>query len=244
MSKFKSFDPDIPNRIVSWVVSQGLLKEMPSKDYITRMWGVGWWKYAPDVAEQLLKSVGFKRGPDGKWRLPDGSIWKIEIVTTTYEIDVYRMAFPLADQWRRFGIEVTVSAYEAATFTDYRNRRTFEDILTDWGEPRLAVLLPELAPTTFESFYSRYYKPRGEYSPNALGLRDPYVDNLIDQIMQTPAWDPKMIELGKEIVKYIYVEKMYAIGTIMIKKSTPSNERYWTNILSAENPYWIPYFWE
>lgn len=165
------------------------------------------------------------RGSDGKWRLPDGNLWKVEIVTTTYEVDVYRLAFALADQWRKFGIEVSVSAYEAATFTDYRNRRTFEDVLTDWGGPRLAALLPKLAPTSFEPFHSRYYKPRGEYSPNILGLKDPYVDNLIDQIMQVSAWDPKIIDLGKDIVKYIYVEKMYAIGTIMIKKFTPPQRK-------------------
>lgn len=242
-NKFKIFDPEVPTKIARWAVSQGYLKEMPSKDYITWIWGVGWWKYAPEVAEQLLKSVGMSKGADGKWRLPDGSLWKIEITTTTYEVDVYRLAFALADQWRKLGIEVTVTALEAATFTDQRNRRTYEDILTDWGGPRLAILLPELAPTYFESFHSRYYKPRGEYSPNVLGLKDPYLDQLIDEAMGTPAWDPKIIELGKNIVKYVYVEQMYAIGTIMIKKFTPRSERYWTNFPSAENPYWIPYFW-
>ncbi|MEM1731518.1 MAG: ABC transporter substrate-binding protein, partial [Ignisphaera sp.] len=243
-SRFKPFDPNIPFRIVDWAISQGYLKEKPSREYIIWTWGVGWWKYAPDVAEKLLKSVGFTRGPDGRWRLPDGTLWRIEIYTTTYEIDVYRTAFPLADQWRKFGIEATVTAVEQATFFDTWNRATFEDVFTGWGGPvQLGVLLPGLAPIGFEASHSRYWKPRGEFSTNLLRLRDPYLDRLIDEAMATPAWDPKMIEIGSEMVRYVYVEKMYAIGTIMIKKFTPRNELYWHNYPSAENPYWIPYFW-
>lgn len=242
-SKFKPFDPQVPFKIVDWAISQGLLRERPNRDYILRTWGVGWWKYAPDVAEKILTSLGFSRGPDGKWRLPNGAPWKIEILTTTYEIDVYRTAFPIADQWRKFGVDVSVTAVEQATFFDTWNRRTFEDVFTAWGPPQLGTMLPSVAAIGFESSHSRYYRPRGEFSTNVIGLRDPYIDELVDKAVSIPAWDPQMTEITKRIATYFFVEKMYVIGTIMIKKFTPRNELYWVNYPSAESPHWIPYFW-
>ncbi|MEM0488233.1 MAG: ABC transporter substrate-binding protein [Candidatus Bathyarchaeia archaeon] len=242
-TKFKPFDPDVPFKIVDWAISQGYLKARPPRDFIIKTWGVGWWKYAPDVAEKLLKSVGFSRGADGMWRLPDGTPWKIEIYTTTYEIDVYRTAFAFADQWRKFGVDVTVNAVEQATFFDTWNRAMFEDIFTGWSGPHLGGLLPGLSIINFEGAHSKYWKPRGEFSPNSLRLKDSEVDRLIDQAMRMPAWEAKIMEVGVEMIKHVYVEEMYAIGTIMIKKFTPRNEQYWTGYPSAENPYWIPYFW-
>ncbi|MEM0006536.1 MAG: hypothetical protein QW406_06715, partial [Ignisphaera sp.] len=81
--------------------------------------------------------------------------------------------------------------------------------------------------TCLQLFADNY--TRGEFSTNLLRLRDPYLDRLIDEAMATPAWDPKMIEIGSEMVRYVYVEKMYAIGTIMIKKFTPRSELYCHN---------------
>ena len=47
------------------------------------MFGYGWWKHSPELAEKLLLKNGFTRGRDGKWLLPDGTPWKIEIVCLT-----------------------------------------------------------------------------------------------------------------------------------------------------------------
>jgi len=72
--KFKPFDDTIPQRIADWAIRRGYKINMKPEE----IWGIGWWKYAPDIAEKLLISVGFKKR-DGKWYLPNGEPWKITI---------------------------------------------------------------------------------------------------------------------------------------------------------------------
>ena len=46
-----------------------------------KLFGYGWYKYAPDVAEKLLVKNGFSKNADGKWLLPDGTPWKIRCLS-------------------------------------------------------------------------------------------------------------------------------------------------------------------
>ncbi|MEM4809264.1 MAG: ABC transporter substrate-binding protein, partial [Desulfurococcaceae archaeon] len=116
-TKFNVWDPEHPFRIAKWALDNKLLDAMSPEDKIRMIWDPGWWRYAPDVAEELLKSVGFSRGPDGKWRLPDGTPWRITITSAgPWEIDAMRMAYGIAEQWIRFGIDVKVETVDHATF--------------------------------------------------------------------------------------------------------------------------------
>ena len=45
------------------------------------IFGYGWYKYAPEVAAELLLRNGFTRDKAGKWLLPDGKPWKINILS-------------------------------------------------------------------------------------------------------------------------------------------------------------------
>lgn len=69
--------------------------------------GYGWWKYAPNVAEKLLKKHGFYRDKDGKWHLPNGDLWKITILRGPDPTDMANIIIEgIAEQWKEFGIEV------------------------------------------------------------------------------------------------------------------------------------------
>ena len=63
--KFKPYDPEIPPKIAEAAKERGFpVPEDPTA--IQELFGMGWWKYAPEVAEKLLKKNGFTRGEDGK----------------------------------------------------------------------------------------------------------------------------------------------------------------------------------
>ena len=46
--------------------------------------------------------VGFKRGPNNRWLLPDGTPWKMTInAPNNFEIESQRLAFAVANEWRQ-----------------------------------------------------------------------------------------------------------------------------------------------
>ena len=48
--------------------------------------------YDPRKAMQLIEEVGMRKGPDGKYRQPDGRMASIEIQATTNDINSKSMA--------------------------------------------------------------------------------------------------------------------------------------------------------
>ena len=56
-TKYKPYDPTIPDQIAAWATKQGYTVPGKPRD----VFGTGWWKYAPDVAEKLLIKNGFKK---------------------------------------------------------------------------------------------------------------------------------------------------------------------------------------
>jgi len=76
---FKPYDPQVPYRLAEAAKARGYpVPDDPGT--IRELFGIGWWKYAPDAATKLLEKHGFSKDEDGKWHLPDGSLWKITIV--------------------------------------------------------------------------------------------------------------------------------------------------------------------
>ncbi|MEM4514521.1 MAG: ABC transporter substrate-binding protein, partial [Ignisphaera sp.] len=73
------WDPDVAIRVLAWGKANGYLEIDLPPEIAKDIWGSGWWKYMPDVAEAILKALGFRRGSDGKWLLPDGTPWKMQL---------------------------------------------------------------------------------------------------------------------------------------------------------------------
>lgn len=238
-SKFKPFDPTVPFKLAGYAVSKGYLKEMPSEKDALMTWGPGWWKYAPDVAEVLLRSVGFTRGSDGMWRLPDGTPWTIEILAPAgFEIDATRLAFGVADQWRKFGIDVKVTTVDASLFWNQFSYGTFK-VGAYWG---YGAMNPSLVGAQFEGLHSRYWNPAGQFSVNPLGVNDSVLDKLIDEFVTTSPFDPKADQLRLQMIERI-VEQMYIPTMADTKKFSPYDTYYWTGFPNAAHPYWSFLFW-
>jgi len=237
---FKPYDPDAPFRLVEYAKSRGYtVPEDPEE--IREAFGPGWWKYAPDVAEQLLLRNGFTRDADGKWLLPDGTPWKINILNVTSPSEPrYRNALAAAQQWRNFGIDVTLNSSE--------------QLITEstLGHFDISVVWPAVEPwgghpdlyRTINVWHSKYYKPIGEatVSPDGAPARwkNPKLDKIIEEMEKLDWNDPENLELGMEALK-ILVEEMPTIPTFGYPGVVAWDEYYWTNYPGAENPYIIPY---
>ncbi len=240
--KFKPYDPEVPFRIAQAAKERGF--PVPeSSEAIKELFGIGWWKYAPDVAEKLLKKNGFTRGEDGKWRLPDGSLWKIQVISATNPAHHnFRNAVAVAEQWKRFGIEATMSPTEA-----------FDTLVLN-GEFEVSSQWPAAEPwgagvdlsRTLEPWHSRLLTPIGQ--PVTLGpgggarWSNSELDKIIEKMgMTDPFADIETTtSLGIEALK-ILVKEMPTIPTYGYCGAVAWDEYYWINYPGAESPYTQPY---
>jgi len=113
---YKPYDPTVPDQIAAWAVETGNTVPGEPRD----VFGTGWWKYDPDVAERLLIKNGFSRDGDGNWLTPDGERWTIDLQSPPDENDAYRMSIAAADMWGNFGIEVNLQGAERSVWDQNR----------------------------------------------------------------------------------------------------------------------------
>jgi len=224
--QFKPFDPTIPDQIAEWAKKQGYNVTMNPED----IWGIGWWKYAPDVAEKLLKEAGFTK-KDGKWYLPNGEPWKITLVGLPAEIDSARLAFAVADQWRKFGIDTNVETVEAGVFWT---------VGSYW--PASASGVSDIWPL-YQGWHKRYVVPTGQAaSNNQIRWTSNIASDILDKMATLKPGDPRLMELSRDLFK-VFVEEMPYICTVINKKFNAYDQYVWTNFPSAENPYMSTAWW-
>lgn len=237
--KFKPWDPQAPWRLLEWAQKTYKVDIDPKNvDEVRLTLGYGWWKYAPDVAEQLLKKHGFYRGPDGKWRLPNGQPWVINILRGPDPTDMANIIIlAVAEQWKKFGIDVVFNVSAAAPTLASEGR--FEVLNTAHGgfagEPW--GFHPDLY-RCFNTFRSDFVKPIGEMTLGWAGRwSDPRMDKIVQELEKTD-WNDfeKIIQLGLEGLK-IQIEEMIAIPLFNCPITIVFDEYYWTNWPSPKNDY-------
>lgn len=240
---FKPYDETVPQRIAQWARAQGYT--VPDDlEALKAMFGIGWWKHAPDVAEKILLSKGFRRNAQGRWLTPDGQPWRFNIIAPPDEVDTFRLALGAADQWTAFGIEVDVEALERDPFYARNNLGDFV-ATSAWGAAGGGLANAVVDKWQFmQHLHSDYYRPTGTPSAaeNNLRIRSDELDRLIDELGATSPDDPRALELGQEFMK-LWVENMWSIPLVSFKKFITFDEYYWTNFPTSENPYGQPLYW-
>src|SRR5690606_34469895 len=63
---FAPYDSTAPQRVAELARSRGYIFP-DDEEFIAQAFGLGWYKYAPDIAEKLLLKNGFSRDGDGNW---------------------------------------------------------------------------------------------------------------------------------------------------------------------------------
>lgn len=233
--KFRPFDPDVPRRLAEAARKAG--HPVPDDEAaLQELFGIGWWKYAPDIAEKLLLREGFRRDEKGKWYLPDGSPWKIEILTTP-AVEGYgpRNALAASEQWKKFGIDVTIVYSE-----DYANLQRHGQFQVTTG-----VAAHEQEGVTgdlydcFNCWNSAYLRPIGEWIPawNFSRWSDPRIDDLLKRFQLVDPGDRSTLQaLGIEGLK-VLVEEMPTVPTFGNVVYQVWDEAFWQGWPGAENTY-------
>jgi peptide/nickel transport system substrate-binding protein len=234
---YKPYDTSIPDQIAAWAEAQGYTVPGTPKE----VFGNGWWKFAPDVAERLLVKNGFKRDADGKWLKPDGTAWTMDLQSPPDENDAFRMATAASDMWSAFGIDVNLESMDRDQWNQNNEVGQF-DVSTPWssfanadgdGWPQIQGLHP------------KYYVPNGT-STTAGGtiyrLNDPKVGEMIDAMAAVTPDSAENQAMMIDFLKY-WTENMVFINAISFKKFVTWNERYWTGFPTSEHPDYMPLYW-
>jgi peptide/nickel transport system substrate-binding protein len=236
---YKPFDPDYAIRLADQLRAEGTADIPKDPEQVRDLLGVGWWKYDPDEAAKLLKSVGFKKAGD-KWQTPDGKPWTISILAPAdFEVESQRLAFAVANAWTAFGIDAKVTQMQDGPFFSSEALGNYE-VGSYWGASCGIVPDPFVR---MEGWHKDYVRPNGKPSSSNLGR---YVDDklsvLIDKLRVISSDDPQVVPLGIEILKEL-VTGLPAIEMFGTSKFVPVNETYWTNYPTAKNYYEGPWWW-
>jgi peptide/nickel transport system substrate-binding protein len=236
---YQPYDPTIPDQIAEWAESQGYTVPGTPRE----VFGTGWWKYDPDVAERLLIKNGFSRDGQGNWLKPDGTPWVLQLQSPPDENDAFRMANAAADMWNDFGIDVNLQGLERSVWDQNHVTGQYE-VSTPWTSFALASgdSWPEI-----RGRHPEFYVPNGEDYRNLGGnnhmrINDPRVGEFIDAMAEVNPSSEENYEIVREFLKY-WTEEMYFITTISFKKFVTWDERYWTGFPTAENPTYMPLYW-
>ncbi|MCE7989303.1 MAG: ABC transporter substrate-binding protein [Caldilinea sp. CFX5] len=236
---YKPYDPDAPQRIVEYAKGRGyeITDDAATQD---SMFGLGWYKYAPDVAEKLLVKNGFSKNGDGKWLLPDGTPWTIKCLTGTQLTTGMgeRNCVAAVQQWKKFGIEAEVYSTEAMSNL---NATGDFDVSSDWPAYEPWGAGPDLY-RTLDFYNSIYVKAVGERTSGHVSRwSNADMDGVIKTLRETDPTDrEKTIAAGIEGLK-IAVTEMPGIPTFGYVGFIAWDQTHWTNWPGAENPYTQPY---
>jgi len=235
---FHPYDPDAPQRIVEYAKGRGyVVSDDPAVQ--DQAFGLGWYKYAPEAATKLLEKNGFSKNSDGQWLLPDGTVWKIEVIETTdTSTHGFKNGNAAVQQWKQFGIDAEYVASDA------------QATLQGNGKFQVSGSWPAQEPwgagvdlyRTLNYYNSAYMKPLGELNQgNNSRWSSPEMDAVIKGLRETdPADTAATVALGIEGLK-LAVAAMPGIPTYGYCGFLTWDEYYWTNWPGSENPYTQPY---
>ena len=235
---FKVYDPDAPKRVIEMAKSRGYTFP-EDQEYLDKTFGLGWFKYAPDVAEKLLIKNGFKRDSNNMWLLPDGTPWKTAHITSVDMTHPQHLnANATVQAWRKFGIDATVYATEnAATLErvgDYDTSSTWPSE-APWGAG------PDLY-RVIDRWNSEYVRPIGEDNfGHGSRWSSAAMDDIIKRMRNTDPTDYEAtVAVGIEGLKEGFAQ-CAGIPTFGYIGFVGWDETYWTNWPGAENAYTQPY---
>ncbi|HEU4744143.1 MAG TPA: ABC transporter substrate-binding protein [Anaerolineales bacterium] len=236
---FAPYDPEAPKRVADFARSRGYV--FPDDlEFQEKAFGLGWYKYAPEVATKLLEKNGFKKDADGKWLLPDGKPWKITYMTgTVLSNHDARNAVAAVQQWKKFGIDAEV--FNTESISDLTAVGDF-DMETVWPGKEPWGAGPDLY-RTLDDWNSVYIKPVGERNQATFDSRwsSPEMDAIIKELRETDPFDTeKVVEIGIRGLQEA-VRNMPGIPTYGYIGFVGWDEHYWTNWPGSENAYNEPY---
>ena len=235
---FKPYDPNFASEVVSLLKQRGFSGLPTDPAQITRVFGPGWFKYAPLEAAKLLKSVGFKFSA-GTWLLPNGNPWTITVnAPANFEPESGNQGFAVANQWKQFGINAVAQGMDSSTFWTNESEGTY-----DAGAYWSTGFLSADASDTLQQFDQKYIVPTGKPAPgDAVRWKNAAASKLVEQMQLNPPEDPKTLQLQQQFFK-MFFKDMPLIPMFASTQLVPVDSYYWTNFPTSTNEYNGPWWW-
>ena len=240
---FAPYDTEAPKRVSAHAKSRGYVFA-EDQEFLEKAFGLGWYKFAPDIATKLLEKNGFKadKDKDGKptkWYLPDGKPWKITFMCgTVLSNHDARNAVAAVQQWKKFGIDAEMYNTENG---DGLGATGDFDVSGAWPAQEPWGAGPDLY-RVLDRWNSAYKKPVGERTQ---GIYSRWSSNEMDAVIKKlresdPFNSEAVIAAGIEGLKEA-VKNMPGIPTYGYIGFVGWDEQLWSNWPGSENPYNEPY---
>ena len=235
---FAPYDPTAPKRVADYAKSRGYVFP-DTQEFQEQAFGLGWYKFAPEIATKLLEKNGFKKDKDGKWLLPDGKPWKISFMSgTVLSNHDARNSAAAVQQWKKFGIDAEMYTTENG---DGLGATGDFDVSGAWPAQEPWGAGPDLY-RVLDRWNSAYKKPLGERTQGIYSRwSSDEMDGIIKKLRETdPFKNDEVIAAGIEGLKEA-VKNMPGIPTYGYIGFVGWDEYYWTNWPGSENAYNEPY---
>ena len=235
---FAPYDPEAPKRVAEYAKGRGyVFPDTP--EFQVQAFGLGWYKYAPDVATKLLEKNGFSKDADGKWLKPDGTPFKIAYMTGTVATNHdFRNGAAAVQQWKKFGIDA--EQYPLENNDGVQATGDF-DVSGNWPAQEPWGAGPDLY-RVLDRWNSAYKKPLGERTQGIYSRwSSDAMDDIIKRLRETDPFDTEAtIAIGTEGLQEA-VKNMPGVPTYGYIGFVGWDEYYWTNWPGSENAYNQPY---
>lgn len=224
------------------ILRQRGVEDLPARGEETdTLMGLGWWKYDLEEAEKLMLKAGMQRGADGKWRLPNGERWQpILQFPADWHTILQRMGFAIADSWEKFGIDVVAKQMDQGEYNTVRYRNDLHDALIRW--PNCSYVSPIQIMRELRQEYLKPADSSERIIGNYLRWDNAEADRLIEQMLNMPSDDPRVVDMNREALKMM-IEDMALINLSDIPTTIPENWYYWEGWPTADNYYSTPLTW-
>ncbi len=205
--------------------------------YLEDMFGIGCWKYNPELAEKLFIEAGLEKKDDGWYFNGEPFVIHLTYLADT-EAQAGRGVTAAYDQLTKFGFNCELNSESSATW----------DTINSTGEFEIRGIWPTGFIT--KDIYSQIngwdadlIKPVGEQS-SGQGTRwnSPKATEIIHELAKVSPDSEESYQLGIEFLKAA-VEDMPFIGFHSGVKFVPSNSTVWEGYPTADNPYNGPWWW-
>ncbi|MGI6566547.1 MAG: ABC transporter substrate-binding protein [Limnochordia bacterium] len=196
------------------------------------------WEYNPEKAEQILQEAGYIKGPDGKYRYPDGSPIGTLIVECPYGWSDWMVSLEIVAQCaQRIGLDIRTEFPEAPVRYDRMLHGSFDMTMNTPGG-QASPAQPWLR--FRDAIFSRGVPDVGEMAFRNWGrYRNPEADEIIAKI-------PSMTDEEEILAAYKELNVMFMKDVPVIPlvyrpwKFYTYSERYWKGFPDETNPYAPP----
>ncbi len=234
---YKPFNPNYALEIAETLKGQGVQGLPESEAELKDLFGIGWWKYDPQKAEELLIKAGLEK-KDNKWYF-DGKPFSFTVnIPADFETQAMRTGLSAVDQWTKFGLDVTAQKLISAEFGN-AERTGQHEVGAYW--PHCGII-SDVYPN-INGWHSKHIVPIGESAPaNGSRFKNAEIDKYLDQLEPMQGTDPQIVPITTEMLK-VFVKEMPYMPMFGAAKFVPTVSTYWDGAPSSDNAYNGPWWW-